>query len=250
MSALAITALSLGKRYFLRTRREQTALAALESWFGLGESRRELWALRGIDLAIEQGEFVGLIGTNGAGKTTLLKLLAGLIPPSEGAVNVRGAISPFFRVGSGLYTELTVLDNVRLTGALLGLSRREIEARIPAIAAFGEFEPYLEAKLGELSSGYQSRVVFSTALHSAVEVLLFDEVFAVGDGAFARKCKQRFDELRCEGRTIVLASHNLNAMRSYCSRVVYLDRGHAALIGSPQEATSAYATSQGLPASG
>jgi ABC-type polysaccharide/polyol phosphate transport system ATPase subunit len=239
LSAPAIEARGLGKRYLIQARRERTVLANLRRWVG-GAPLSPLWALRRLDLTVRRGECVGIVGANGSGKTTLLMLLAGLSAPSEGTVEVRGTVSPFFRIGSGLYHELSVLDNIRAAAALFGMTPEELEGRLDAIVSFGGLERYLYARLGELSSGYQSRVSFSTALHSDIDLLLIDEVFAVGDLAFSMRCLERMESLRREGKTVVLASHNLEMISSYCSRALWLDGGAVRREGPAAEVAAAY----------
>lgn len=243
----ALRAVGLGKRYYIRTRAADTLLRRLAALVG-GASVRPLWAVQGIDLEVAHGELLGLVGPNGSGKTTLLMLLAGLLSPTEGRVESVGRLSPFFRIGAGLYSELTVLENVRLAGALYGMSPAQLARRLDAIVSFGEVEPYLYARLGELSAGFQSRVIFSTALHSDTEILLFDEVFSVGDAEFSLKCKRRIDELRGEGKTAVLASHDLGMVARFCTRAVHLEAGRAVAVGPAPRVIRGYLERHGLPA--
>jgi ABC-2 type transport system ATP-binding protein len=246
MSAPALRAVGLGKEYFIRTRAERTLFRRLAALVG-GSDRSPLWAVRGVDIEVAHGEFLGLIGPNGSGKTTLLMLLAGLLPPTEGSVERSGGVSPFFRIGAGLFPELTVLDSIRLAAALYEMSPRELSRRLDAIVAFAGIERYLYARLGELSSGYQSRVVFSTALHSDTEILLFDEVFSVGDAEFSIQCKKRIDELRAQGRTAVLASHDMAMIARFCTRAVHLEKGETAAVGPARTVVSGYLSRHGLP---
>ena len=245
----AIEARGLGKRFRIRTRRDRTLLQGLRLLLA-AEPLSPLWAVRHLDLDVERGECVGLLGPNGAGKTTLLMLLAGLLPPSEGTLAVRGEVSPFFRIGSGLHADLSVFDNIRLAGALFGLTRRELARRLDAVVAFGDLERYLDARLGALSSGFQSRVAFSVALHSDIDILLIDEVFGVGDLAFSRRCLERLSLLRREGATVVLASHDLETLGLHCTRALWLEGGEARGLGPGAEVVEAYRRSSSSPASG
>ena len=239
MSQPAIAARGLGKRFYIQTRVGRTAFHSVRRLLA-GESLEPLWALRGLDLTVERGECVGIVGPNGSGKTTLLTLLAGLMPPTEGTVEVRGRVSPFFQIGSGLYADLSVLDNIKVAAALFGMAARDLDARLEAIIAFGGLERYVYARLGGLSSGYQSRVAFSTALHSDIDLLLIDEVFSVGDYAFSRSCLERMARLRQEGATVVLASHDLELVASYCSRALWMQGAAPPRAGAAAEIVEAY----------
>lgn len=244
---LALEAVHLGKLYAIGARPHDTMFSRVRSLLTGGFNTRPLWALRGVDFQVRRGENVGLIGPNGAGKTTLLMMLAGLLAPTEGSVAISGRVSPFFNIGSGLHSDLTVIDNLRLAGVLFGLSRRELRRRFDAIVDFGELEDYLYARLGELSVGYQARVPFAAALHSDVDILLADEVFTVGDARFQLKCLTRMKLLLGQGKTAVMASHSMDLLSSHCTRIVHLDRGTLRADGSPQEVIAGYQAS-GSPA--
>lgn len=229
-----IEASGLAKRFAIHTRRERLLSSRVLSLFRGGhDETRPLWAVQGVDLRIQKGECLGVIGSNGAGKTTLLMLLAGLLAPTEGRLRVRGRVGPFFQIGSGLHHDLPVLDNIRLSAALFGMSRAETDRRIAAIVEFGELGDYLHARLGELSSGFQIRVPFSTALHADMDLLIMDELFAVGDARFQSKCMERLAALRQRGATVILASHDMTLIRSLCSRVVRLEHGRIVAQGDP-----------------
>ncbi|MBI4386902.1 MAG: ABC transporter ATP-binding protein [Elusimicrobia bacterium] len=246
MEDIAIQAVNLGKLYYIGARAEATVFKRVGSLLTGAFNTRPLWALRGLNLSIRRGECVGIIGPNGAGKTTLLMLLSGLLAPTEGSVSVCGRVSPFFNIGSGLHSELTVLDNIRLAGALFGMTREELRRKIDAIIAFGGLEEYVYARLGELSAGYQGRVPFSTALHSDIDILMTDEVFAAGDAAFCKKCLDRMGELMKRGKTAVIASHSMELISDYCTRVLVLERGALRLDGDVEKGIAGYLFSQGL----
>jgi ABC-2 type transport system ATP-binding protein len=180
-------------------------------------------ALRDIDLQIEQGEFLGLVGRNGSGKSTLLKLLAGIYSPSAGEVTVRGRLVPFIELGVGFNPELTGRENVYLNGALLGFSRREVDGMYDDIVSFAELENSMDQKLKNYSSGMQVRIAFSVATRARADILLVDEVLAVGDVAFQRKCFDHFRALKKAGTTIVLVTHDMRLVREFCDRVVLLE---------------------------
>lgn len=197
-------------------------------------------ALRGVDLEIEHGSFVGIIGNNGSGKSTLLKVIAGLLVPDAGAVRVDGTISALLELGLGFSPELTVRENVELYGAVLGYPRRQMSARIDSAIRFAELERFSAAKLKNLSTGMQMRLAFATALQAASTILLLDEILAVGDASFQHKCLEVFAELKERRRTVVLVSHNLPQVRQFCDRAVLIEAGHVAATGTPNDVIARY----------
>jgi ABC-type polysaccharide/polyol phosphate transport system ATPase subunit len=240
MADYTIEAVNLGKQYWTGERTQRTLLgrarAALTGSGGLSPR----WAVRHANIALEAGRALAVVGPNGAGKSTLLLLLAGLLSPTEGTVRARGRIGAFLSPGAGLYTELGVADNIRLTAALFGMSGRELSARRDEIIAFGELEPYLGSRLGELSAGYQARVIFATALHASFDILLFDEVFGVGDAAFSARCLTRLREVRRSGAVVVLATHSLETAAEECDAAIYLESGAVAAAGPSAATVSVY----------
>lgn len=240
LETAAIQASRLGKLYHIGADPKPKLFHRLLGALTSRHDTRPLWALRDIDLEIQRGERLGVIGPNGSGKTTLLLLLAGLLEPTEGSVQVRGRISTLFDINSGLYSHLSVLDNLRIAAALFGMTRSEYEERLATIVDFGELKPYLYARLGELSVGYQARVSFVTALHSDIDILLADEVFAVGDLAFAEKCFLRIEELCARGTTVVLVSHGMELIRQFCTRACYLSQGRIRAEGVVEKVIEAY----------
>jgi len=198
------------------------------------------YALERIDLDIERGDFVGIIGRNGAGKSTLLKLIAGILIPTSGEVVVRGDISPFLELGVGFNPELTARENIFLYSAILGLSRKETEGRFADIVVFSELEKFIDSPLKNFSSGMQVRLAFSVAIQSNAPILLVDEVLAVGDAPFQKKCFSVFDSFKREGRTIVYVSHDLNSIAKFCDRVVYMHRGAERRYGKPEDMIKLY----------
>jgi ABC-type polysaccharide/polyol phosphate transport system ATPase subunit len=197
-------------------------------------------AIRDVDLSIEHGEFFGIIGPNGSGKSTLLKLIAGIYPPDRGRVLVNGILSPFLELGVGFNPELTARDNVHINGALLGLTREQMTTRFDEIIAFAELERFVDQKLKNFSSGMQVRLAYSIAIQVEFEILLLDEVLAVGDQAFQEKCFATFDRFRSEGKTVVFVSHDLNAVGRICDRVALIRRGNMEVLGAPDEVIDAY----------
>ena len=242
-SPVAIEAAGLGKRFQIGARSENKLFRQMLARLGGISHTRPLWAVRGVDLQVRRGECVGIIGRNGAGKTTLLQMLAGTLAPTEGHLRTEGRISTFLEIGSGLFSELRVIDNIRLTAALCGMSQETLRRRFDAIVAFGELEEYLYSRLGELSNGFQCRVPFSTALHSDIDILLTDEVFAVGDAAFSGKCVQRMQRLLGTGKTILIAAHDLGLIEDMCSRAIWLEHGAIAGQGPASEVVRNYLAS-------
>jgi ABC-type polysaccharide/polyol phosphate transport system ATPase subunit len=202
--------------------------------------KRRLEALKGIDLDINRGEFFGVIGPNGSGKSTLLKILAGIYQPSSGSVRIVGRLSPFIELGVGFNFELTARDNVYLSGAILGLRRAQVAGQLDEIIAFAELEDFVDQKLKNYSSGMLVRLAFSIAIRAHAEVLLIDEVLAVGDANFQQKCFEVFRKIKAEGRTIIFVSHDLSAVKEFCDRVLVLDHGRSHGVFSASKAIAEY----------
>lgn len=200
------------------------------------ESRQSFRALDGVDFSVERGEVVGIIGTNGAGKSTLLKVLASISRPTKGSVKVRGSVAPLIEVGAGLVGDLTGRENIFLNGSILGLSRATIKRKFDDIVAFSELEKFIDTPIKRYSSGMAVRLGFSIATSVETDILIVDEVLAVGDLAFQRKCFDRMEELiKKQGRTVLLVSHNIRQVQRMCSRAILLDRGTVKLDGEPTE---------------
>jgi ABC-type polysaccharide/polyol phosphate transport system ATPase subunit len=197
-------------------------------------------ALTGVSFEVAPGETVGIVGANGSGKSTLLKLLAGIIRPTEGEVVVRGRLAALLELGAGFHPELTGRENVEIAGLLLGLSRKEVAARFDAIVRFAELEEFLDAPLRTYSSGMAVRLGFSIAAHSDPDVLLVDEVLAVGDEAFAHRSLEKFSEFEKAGKTILLVSHDLSLVAERCRRAIWLDGGRIAADGPGRETVARY----------
>lgn len=196
--------------------------------------------LRGIDFTIEKGDFFGIVGRNGSGKSTLLKLLASIYKPDEGNVQVNGSLTPFIELGVGFNFELTGRENVFLNGALLGFSKDEMLAMYDDIVEFAELANFMDQKLKNYSSGMQVRLAFSIAIKAQSDILLLDEVLAVGDEDFQRKCNEYFQTVKDQGKTIILVTHDMNAVRRYCNKAVLIEKGKIKTIGSPEEVASQY----------
>src|ERR1700694_4286516 len=226
-----IHAEGLGKRYRRGVRVEAGLRHVLEEfarspWRALRGARPEMfWALKDVSLEVKEGEVLGLIGRNGAEKTTLLKILSRITRPTEGWAEIRGKGRSLLEVGTGFHPELTGRENTYLSGAILGMSKREIDRKFDEIVAFAEIEKVIEQPVKHYSSGMYVRLAFSVAAHLEPEILLVDEVLAVGDINFQKKCLGKMGEVARQGRTIVLVSHNMAAINALCSRCVILDRG-------------------------
>jgi len=200
----------------------------------------ELRALDDVSLTVEQGEFFGIVGRNGSGKSTLLKCLAGIYEADAGTIEVEGVLSPFIELGVGFNAELTARDNVLINAILLGLTRREARARFDRIIAFAELEEFVDLKLKNYSSGMHVRLAFSVATQADADVLLIDEVLAVGDAAFQQKCFAQFSRLKEQGCTIVLVTHDMGAVERFCDRAMLIERGEVLEIGDPHHVARAY----------
>jgi ABC-type polysaccharide/polyol phosphate transport system ATPase subunit len=197
-------------------------------------------ALRDATFAVEEGEFFGVVGPNGSGKSTLLKILAGIYPPSSGELHVRGKLSPFIELGVGFNMELSARDNVRINGTLLGLSKADLRERYDAIVEFSELERFMDQKLKNFSSGMQVRLAYSIAIQAVFDILLLDEVLAVGDQAFQQKCFATFEGFRTSGKTVVFVSHDLESVRHHCDRAMLLEYGSLAMIGPTDDVVDRY----------
>jgi len=197
-------------------------------------------ALKDVSFEVKKGEFFGIIGRNGSGKSTMLKLLAGIYSPTEGILQINGKLTPFIELGVGFNPELTGRENVYLNGALLGFNRREMQAMYKDIVEFAELERFMDQKLKNYSSGMQVRLAFSIAIRAKSDILLIDEVLAVGDVNFQRKCIGVFEDLKRAGRTIVFVSHSMGDVREFCDRVAVIDGGDLLFCGSTEEGIDLY----------
>jgi ABC-type polysaccharide/polyol phosphate transport system ATPase subunit len=197
-------------------------------------------ALNDVSLTIRQGETVGLIGVNGSGKSTLLAIIARVIRPSAGRVQVNGRVAPLLQLGVGFHPDLTGLENVYFNGIILGLTRQQITERLPSIIRFAELEEFIDIPVRAYSSGMVLRLGFAVAAHTDPEIILMDEVLAVGDEAFQHKCLRKIQEFQREGRTILLVSHDMNQVRQVTTRTVWLHQGRIMLDGSTQEVVAQY----------
>src|ERR1041384_3557613 len=206
-------------------------------------ARRTIWALKDVSLEVQQGELLGIIGHNGAGKSTLLKILSRITKPTTGRVALYGRVGSLLEVGTGFHPELTGRENIFLSGAILGMRRAEIERKFDEIVAFSEVEQFIETPVKWYSSGMYVRLAFSVAAHLEPEILIMDEVLAVGDAAFQQKCLDKMHEIRQQGRTIFFVSHNMPAVTRLCRRVLLMQQGQIIADGAPQEIVNTYLSS-------
>ncbi len=202
---------------------------------------KEVWALRDVSFEVRQGEVLGIIGRNGSGKSTLLKVIARVLKPTAGRVWVRGRVAPLLELGGGFHPELTGRENIFLNATLLGHSQREVSKRFEWIVDFAELWEFIDAPLRTYSTGMVARLAFAVATAWEPEILLIDEVLAVGDQAFQRKCQARLAEFRAAGTTILLVSHSPELVRQMCERAVWLDRGRVRSLGPAEQVAANYA---------
>ncbi len=251
MSAAVIRGEGLGKRYKRGLAADPGLRHALERLVKspMAAFRRKkdesFWALKDASLEVKEGEVLGLIGRNGAGKTTLLKILSRITKPTTGWAEIHGRVGSLLEVGTGFHPELTGRENAFLSGAILGMNKREIARKFDEIVAFAELEKFIDTPVKHYSSGMYVRLAFAVAAHLEPEILLVDEVLAVGDINFQKKCLGKMGDVARAGRTVVLVSHQLNQIRRLCHRVVWVDGGSIRLNGDTQEVVSAYESEMG-----
>lgn len=242
----AIDIRNLGKQYLLHEAPPYVALRDIVSQsvkkiFSASEKQNKFWALKDINLQIEPGERVGIIGRNGAGKSTLLKIISRITPPTTGEAFIRGRVGSLLEVGTGFHPELTGRENIYLNGSILGLKKAEINRQLDAIIDFSGVEKFIDSPLKHYSSGMQLRLAFSVAAHLEPEILLIDEVLAVGDLEFQKKCLGKMEEVsKQHGRTILFVSHNLSYISGLCDKAILLDKGELITQGATSSVISEY----------
>jgi lipopolysaccharide transport system ATP-binding protein len=235
----------LGNRSTVNPTLRETLAGGLRAAAGLfggrqPEAYRDFWALRDISFEVETGEIVGIIGRNGAGKSTLLKILSRIVKPTAGEVNIYGSASSLLEIGTGFHPDLTGRENVYLNGAIIGMKRDEIKRKFDRIIAFAEIEPFLDTPVKYYSSGMYLRLAFAVSAHLEAEILILDEVLAVGDAAFQKKCLKRMLEISREGRTILFVSHDLMSIRKLCGRVLLIESGYMSAGGDAETVIANY----------
>jgi lipopolysaccharide transport system ATP-binding protein len=258
MSGVAIKVENLGKQYRIggpqaryKTLRDSITDAMAAPFrraakllrghaYGAAELDETIWALKDISFEVNQGDVIGIIGRNGAGKSTLLKILSRITEPTEGKVKIFGRVGSLLEVGTGFHSELTGRENIFLNGAILGMKKAEIERKFDEIVTFSEIEKFIDTPVKHYSSGMYMRLAFAVASHTEPEILLVDEVLAVGDAQFQKKCLGRMDEVGKEGRTVLFVSHNMTAIKALCKRGVLLENGKIAYDGDVSTVTEKY----------
>jgi lipopolysaccharide transport system ATP-binding protein len=238
-----------GKRQPYRTLRESLMTSVTAPLFFLRSAFRDpairsgystFWALRDVSFEIKSGEIVGIIGRNGAGKSTLLKILSRITEPTEGSARIRGRVGSLLEVGTGFHPELTGRENIYLNGAILGMRKQEIDQKFDEIISFAEVEQFVDTPIKHFSSGMYLRLAFAVAAHLEPEILIVDEVLAVGDANFQRKCLEKMQDVGQQGRTVLLVSHNMSAITRLCSRAILIDKGQVIKDGPSSQVVSAY----------
>src|SRR2546421_11804717 len=229
---------AIQKRALLRDHLSR-ALKSPLSVFGRPKDET-FWALKDVGLEVREGEVLGIIGRNGAGKTTLLKILSRITRPTTGWAEIYGRVGSLLEVGTGFHPELTGRENTFLSGAILGMRKKEIARKFDEIVAFAELEKFIDTPAKHYSSGMYVRLAFAVAAHLEPEILVVDEVLAVGDAAFQKKCLGKMSDVARAGRTVLFVSHNMQALQSLCGRAVHLDQGRVAAIGTAQAVVSEY----------
>jgi lipopolysaccharide transport system ATP-binding protein len=260
MTDIVIKAENLGKKYTIGHQSENGRYLALRDvlvqnarslWYKTkdlvqgkpilqGDTLEDVWALKDVSFEIRRGEAVGIIGRNGAGKSTLLKVLSRITEPSAGRVTIKGRVASLLEVGTGFHPELTGRENIYLNGAILGMHRAEIKRKFDEIVAFAEIEKFLDTPVKRYSSGMYVRLAFAVAAHLEPEILLVDEVLAVGDASFQKKCLGKMGEVAKTGRTVLFVSHNMQAIRQLCQRTILLEQGRLAMEGLPSDVVARY----------
>ena len=240
----AIRVEHLSKRYFLGGPQANSLRDAIVNVARGRSEKKELWALRDVSFDVSDGEALGVIGHNGAGKSTLLKVLSRITRPTSGSAEIRGRVGSLLEVGTGFHNELTGRENIYLNGAVLGMKRSEIEKKFDEIVAFSEMEKFLDTPVKHYSSGMYMRLAFAVAAHLEPEVLIVDEVLAVGDIGFQKKCLQKMRDVGESGRTVLFVSHDMNAITRLCSRVIWLKEGSIAGDGDAAAIVAEYLNDQ------
>lgn len=214
-----------------------------------GTSSDMLWALRNVDFQVNEGDVLGIVGRNGAGKSTLLKILTRITPPTRGTVQIRGRVSSLLEVGTGFHQELTGRENIYLNGTILGMTKKEVDRKFDEIVDFSGVEKFLDTPVKRYSSGMSVRLAFAVAAHLEPEILIVDEVLAVGDAAFQKKCINKMQDVGKSGRTILFVSHNMPAVKALCTRAILLNEGRLLMDSTPHDVVSSYMNSDiGVPA--
>ncbi len=242
MSQTAVNIKNLKKYFHLPHEKEDSLKLKVINSFKKGRNKGhdEYKALNGINIEIKKGEFIGILGRNGAGKSTLLKIIAEIYQPTSGSIKVNGRLVPFIELGVGFNPNLSGRDNVYLNGAMLGFTRKEIDGMYDSIVDFAELRNFMDQKLKNYSSGMQVRLAFSVAIKADADILLLDEVLAVGDASFQKKCYDYFNLLKENKKTIIFVTHSMGLVKQFCTRAVLIENGKVTIDGSPEDVAEAY----------
>lgn len=241
MNDIAIRIENLSKRYEIGKEKDGSLRGTLSNLFKSGKSSTDVfWALKDVNIEIKRGDVVGIIGKNGAGKSTLLKILSQITQPSTGRIEINGRVASLLEVGTGFHPELTGRENIYLNGTILGMTRKEVRAKFDEIVAFSGVEKFIDTPVKHYSSGMYVRLAFSVAAHLEPEILIIDEVLAVGDAEFQRKCLGKMQDVADHGRTVLFVSHNLSALNSICNKGIVMNKGQVKFIGDIKPAIDHY----------
>jgi len=230
----------VSKKFRLYHEKRTSVYEAVLGYFSRKKHYETIDALDDVTFDVKKGEMFGIIGRNGSGKTTLLRILSNIYRPDSGSVDIKGTIIPILALGLGFHPELTATTNIIQSGTLLGFSRKEISDRIDDVIKFAELEKFADIKIKNFSSGMQMRLAFSTAIQVDPDVLILDEVFAVGDLNFQKKCFNTIMDFKKRGKSIIFVSHDMAPIKDFCDRAIFLNRGKVETIGTPDEAIASY----------
>jgi lipopolysaccharide transport system ATP-binding protein len=236
----AVVIENISKHFKIPHEKKRTLFENVVGMFKGKNGYEEFWALRDISITIKRGDTIGIIGENGSGKSTLLKIIAGVLYPDNGTIKVNGRIAPFLELGVGFQQELTAKDNVYLYGAIMGINKKEITKRYDEIFEFAELRRFENMRLKNFSSGMTMRLAFSTAMYTNPDIFLIDEVLAVGDESFQKKCSEKFEEFKRDKKTIILVSHSLGSVRKICKKAALLNKGKIISEGECEKVISDY----------
>ena len=238
MSAIIVD--NVSKRFRIPHEKKRTVFQNIVGLVKRQFSYEEFWALKDISFQVEKGEALGIIGRNGSGKSTLLKIMAKVLYPDSGSVTLNGKVASFLKLGVGFQAELTARENVYIYSSILGVGRKQVDRIYDDIFDFAELKKFENMKLKNFSSGMNMRLAFSTAIHAVPDTLLIDEVFAVGDEAFQKKCRDKMNQFKAEGKTIVFVSHALDSVQALCQRTILLNEGRIVTMGDTEKVINDY----------
>ena len=240
MDEIYVNVKHVSKRFRLYHEKRTTIYESITGYFSRKKHYEILQALDDVTFDVKKGEMFGIIGKNGSGKTTLLRILSHIYRPDSGSVDIKGTIIPVLALGLGFHPELTATTNIIQSGILLGFSKKDISNRVDDVIKFAELEKFADIKIKNFSSGMQMRLAFSTAVQIDPDVLILDEVFAVGDLNFQKKCFNKIMDFKKSGKSIIFVSHDMTPIKNFCDRVMFLNSGRAEIIGTPDEAIASY----------